>query len=150
MFVGDKIRKYRIDAGQTQQQLAERIGVATITIRQYELGKREPNLETLQKIAEALGVEPWQLMGYDGSIRVDTGKHSDKPLSEQIEDLHKAMQRLGEAFKPTDDEMLKMNCNAVFSYMEKMNRAGQAVVVKTAQTLSEMPEYQKKDEPSQK
>lgn len=150
MTTGERIKAARINAGLTQRELAERLNVSFVNISQWENGVRNPKIETLQKIAEALGVEPWQLMGYDGSIRVDTGKHSDKPLSEQIEDLHKAVQRLGEAFKPTDDEMLKMNCNAVFSYMEKMNRAGQAVVVKTAQTLSEMPEYQKKNEPSQK
>lgn len=150
MTIGERIKEFRLKAGLTQSELAEKLGIPYQSIGQWERGLRSPKIETLQKIAEALGVEPWQLMGYDGSIRVDTGKHSDKPLSEQIEDLHKAMQRLGEAFKPTDDEMLKMNCNAVFSYMEKMNRAGQAVVVKTAQTLSEMPEYQKKNEPSQK
>ena len=49
----------------------------------------------------------------------------------------------------TDDEMLKINCAAVSSYMEKMNRAGQAVAVQTVKTLADMPEYQKKDEPGQ-
>lgn len=150
MTIGERIKEFRLKAGLTQSELAEKLGIPYQSIGQWERGLRSPKIETLQKIAEALGVEPWQLMGYDGSIRVDTGKHSDKPLSEQIEDLHKAMQRLGEAFKPTDDEMLKMNCNAVFSCMEKMNRAGQAVAVKTVKTLSEMHEYQKKNEPSQK
>lgn len=48
-----------------------------------------------------------------------------------------------------DDEILKINCAAVSSYMEKMNRAGQAVAVQTVKTLADMPEYQKKDEPGQ-
>lgn len=150
MTIGERIKEFRLKAGLTQSELAEKLGIPYQSIGQWERGLRSPKIETLQKIAEALGVEPWELMGYDGSIRVDTGKHSDKPLSEQIEDLHKAMQRLGEAFKPTDDEMLKMNCNAVFSYMEKMTRAAQAVTVKTVKAISEVPENQKKNEPVQK
>ena len=51
---------------------------------------------------------------------------------------------------PTDDEILKMNCNAVFSYMEKMTRAAQAVTVKTVKAISEVPENQKKNEPGKK
>lgn len=150
MTIGERIKEFRLKAGLTQSELAEKLGIPYQSIGQWERGLRSPKIETLQKIAEALGVEPWELMGYDGSIRVDTGKHSDKPLSEQIEDLHKAMQRLGEAFKPTDDEMLKMNCNAVFSYMEKMTRAAQAVTVKTVKAISEVPENQKKNEPGKK
>ena len=122
MNVGQRIQSVRKAKGFTQKQLGEIVGLATGTIQQYELGKREPNFENLQKIAEALGIKLGELMDYDGSIRVDT-------------------------FKPTDDEMLKMNCSAIFSDMEKMNRAGQAVAVKTVKTLSEMPEYQKKNEP---
>ena len=150
MTIGERIKEFRLKAGLTQSELAAKLGIPYQSIGQWERGLRSPKIETLQKIAEALGVEPWELMGYDGSIRVDTGKHSDKPLSEQIEDLHKAMQRLGEAFKPTDDEMLKMNCNAVFSYMEKMTRAAQAVTVKTVKAISEVPENQKKNEPGKK
>lgn len=36
-----------------------------------------------------------------------------------------------------------MNYSTVESYMKEMNKAGQAVLVQTAKTLSEMPEYQK-------
>lgn len=58
------------------------------------------------------------------------------------------LMEVGKESAPTDDEMLKINCAAVSSYMEKMNRAGQAVAVQTVKTLADMPEYQKKDEPS--
>lgn len=57
---------------------------------------------------------------------------------------------VGEEQLPTDDEILKMNCNAVFSYMEKMTRAAQAVTVKTVKAISEVPENQKKNEPGKK
>lgn len=59
------------------------------------------------------------------------------------------LMEVGKENAATDDEMLKINCAAVSSYMEKMNRAGQAVAVQTVKTLADMPEYQKKDEPGQ-
>lgn len=56
MTIGECIRKARKKAGLTQLQLAEQSGVATISIHQYESGKRQPRLEPLRQIALALGV----------------------------------------------------------------------------------------------
>lgn len=53
---GDKIKIYRNQQKLTQKQLAEKAGVATISIQQYELNTRRPKIETLQKIATALNV----------------------------------------------------------------------------------------------
>lgn len=54
--VGKKIQEIRKQKKITQKELAELIGVATGTIQQYELGKRQPNLTQLEKIANALTV----------------------------------------------------------------------------------------------
>lgn len=56
MTVSENIRYFRKERGYTQKQLSELAGIATITLQQYELEKREPKLENLQKIADALGV----------------------------------------------------------------------------------------------
>lgn len=53
---GDKIKSYRTQQGYTQKQLAEKAGIATISIQQYELNTRSPKIETLQKIASALNL----------------------------------------------------------------------------------------------
>ena len=52
----NRIQKYRKMRGLTQKELAEKCGLATGTIQQYELGKRNPKIEQLQKISSALGV----------------------------------------------------------------------------------------------
>lgn len=49
-----KMKVKRMERGLTQAQLAEKIGVAHITIFQYESGWRVPKRETLEKIAAAL------------------------------------------------------------------------------------------------
>lgn len=70
MTLGQIMQKIRKEKGYTQKQLAEKCGMATGTIQQYELSKREPRREQLQKIATALNVPLYELMGFDGSIRV--------------------------------------------------------------------------------
>ena len=54
MSVKDKLKEKRIERGYTQKKLSELCGIAESTIRQYELGKRNPKLETIEKIATAL------------------------------------------------------------------------------------------------
>src|SRR5215211_1636705 len=46
----------------TQQQLAERAGVNRVTIARIEGGKDEPFPTTIRKVADALGVEPEELL----------------------------------------------------------------------------------------
>ena len=43
--------------GMTQQQLAEKTGLTRSAVGMYETGKREPDLETLQHIAEFFHVD---------------------------------------------------------------------------------------------
>lgn len=58
MDVSKQIREARKKMGLTQRELASLAGVATITIQQYELGKREPRYAQLELIAKALGMVP--------------------------------------------------------------------------------------------
>lgn len=65
MAIGEQIKTLRKKMGYTQKQLAEKCGMAEITIRQYELNKREPRQETIEKIATALGVDPFSLYSFE-------------------------------------------------------------------------------------
>ncbi len=56
MEIKDKIKSLRKANGLTQKQLAQKSGIAEITIRQYERGDYEPKFEQLQKLAEGLTV----------------------------------------------------------------------------------------------
>ena len=65
MPIGQRIQEARKKAGYTQKELAEKIGVVTGTIQQYELGKRQPRIEQIQAIAAALGCDPYSLYSWD-------------------------------------------------------------------------------------
>ena len=56
MSISENIRMYRKAAGLTQKMLAAKCGMAEITIRQYESGKREPRSRQLTRIADALNI----------------------------------------------------------------------------------------------
>lgn len=50
-----RIRELRLDANMTQSQLAEKIGVSTQAVSNYELGKRHVPVSLLFPIKDALG-----------------------------------------------------------------------------------------------
>ena len=56
MNIGEMIKNLRNAYGLTQKELAEKAGIATITLQQYERNKREPRKEVLSKIAVALNI----------------------------------------------------------------------------------------------
>lgn len=55
-YTAAKLRALRKQHGCTQQELAKGIGVSTSAISMYENGLREPDFDTLQKLADFLGV----------------------------------------------------------------------------------------------
>lgn len=55
MKIGERIRKAREAEGIGAQDLASRAGLHLNTLYKIELGKQNPTVETLEKIAAALG-----------------------------------------------------------------------------------------------
>jgi transcriptional regulator with XRE-family HTH domain len=55
--VGSLIKQRRAALGITQQHLSVVSEVAVVTIKLLELGKGNPSFQTLEKLAEALGLE---------------------------------------------------------------------------------------------
>lgn len=59
------LREIRKARKMTQKELSERSRVNRINISQYEIGVKNPNLTTVQKLASALGCTIEQLLGTD-------------------------------------------------------------------------------------
>jgi transcriptional regulator with XRE-family HTH domain len=57
-----RLRELRVHRALSLRALAERSGVAYDTINKLELGQRPARLSTIRKLAEALGVEPHELV----------------------------------------------------------------------------------------
>ena len=65
MSIGERIKLARKQNGLTQSELAKKLGVAVVTIGQYERDVREPRLEQQRRIADALNVTIGYLQGYE-------------------------------------------------------------------------------------
>ncbi len=59
---GHRLRQLRVQRALSLRALAQRSGVAFDTINKLELGHRPARLVTIRKLADALGVEPKELM----------------------------------------------------------------------------------------
>ena len=58
MSIGENIRRARIEKGITQRELGERLGgISQQQIGQWENGNKNPKLETIHRIANALQVD---------------------------------------------------------------------------------------------
>lgn len=63
----DMLRYYRKKNGWSQSELAEKLGTSASTIGMYEQGRREPDFETEEKLADIFEVDLNMLRGRDAS-----------------------------------------------------------------------------------
>lgn len=75
MNLGERIARLRKMKGLSQDELADLLGVSRGAISMYEINKREPDYETLEKLATFFGVSTDYLLGRTDKL---TGK--DAPL----------------------------------------------------------------------
>lgn len=59
-----RLRKIRRTLDMTQQEFSEKLGLKTSAYRMYEIGKNQPSIEVLQKLAQLTGISlDWLLLG---------------------------------------------------------------------------------------
>ncbi|MBO5449768.1 MAG: helix-turn-helix transcriptional regulator [Ruminococcus sp.] len=64
-MIADMLKKLRENKKLTQQDVADGINVNSSTYKNYEYGRREPDLETVSKLADFYGVTTDYLLGRD-------------------------------------------------------------------------------------
>ena len=62
-YLGYDLRKRRIQAGRTQQWMADRLSIHRTTYTKYERGQVEPSLATLCRLADVLDCTTDDLLG---------------------------------------------------------------------------------------
>ncbi len=63
MFIGNRLKELRNKKSITQEELGKTIGLSKQTISTYELGTREPDNDTLLKLADFFAVSLDYLLG---------------------------------------------------------------------------------------
>lgn len=135
--IGKNIKKVRKKRGLTQKELAEKCGLAIITIRQYETEKREPNSTNIFKIADALNVP--------AIVFVDD-KYCDEFFEEnnldyQGNDLAYYMKILKE-MKVKEQRLT----NTLLTYFDLLDDKGKNKVIDYVKDLSLIQSYRKEDD----
>ncbi|MBI3374984.1 MAG: helix-turn-helix transcriptional regulator [Betaproteobacteria bacterium] len=71
-LVGARIKELRRQAGLTQEQLAERVGLDSRHLSRLEVGRHYPSLQSLERIARALDVRIVEFFQFPGEVTTAT------------------------------------------------------------------------------
>lgn len=124
MTTGEKIKNERKKAGLTQKQLGERLGVSFQAVAQWENDFRRPKYETIIKIADALMVQPDDILG-DRDIRIVR--------------ITNRLDAIDSEFKKIELRQL----NRLTRAYEKLSTEGKEVAIERVEELAQLPQYQK-------
>lgn len=101
MNFGVRLRELRKERGLTQAELAKLLSIGESTISFYESGKRQPDYETLIRLADFFNVSVDYLIGRtddknNSGIETLAAHRSDDPLNELPEEARKSLEEFKE------------------------------------------------------
>lgn len=127
--MGEKIHQLRKQAGLTQKELAEKVGVSDTAIMRYEKNQRIPRKETLNKLAAVLNTTPSDLMGFmDEWERL---YNSDGRLALESELLSKIADLYG------------ADAAKLLELFNELNELGKKNALEHLEDLTNLPKYSK-------
>lgn len=88
---GDILKKLRSDIGLKQSELAEKLSISTSTIGMYEQNRRNPDPDTIKKIAEFFNVSTDYLLEHNANLEI---KSLDDEFPEGVDVLMRAKEEL--------------------------------------------------------
>lgn len=119
MEFNERLRTIRKENGLTQAELAEKAGIAVNSVRLYESGKVIPKLDTIARIARAMGLTASDFVGGQW------GKFQGGFCSEE------EVQR--------DDREARL-----IYYFQNLNEDGQATALERLEELTQLTKYQRR------
>ena len=117
------LKALRLDAGLTQQQLADKAGLDRSWVNQMERGRKRITRTPRDKLAEALGVSPVELGG---------GETEDP---ETHRSLHQRLEELEEAFQ-AERRLRERGLRAVTRRLAELEAALDSLAQQSDQTSS--------------
>ncbi len=159
MSIGENIKKARLKAGLTQKQLGERIGITAQSVAQWETGRREPKLQSLERIADALHISLASIYGLPEDktnaveIALFASEQNDGKVDKEMFDerfwvelsidlsfdIQSAICKSETLSKWTNDDLISITQHGIL----KLNRTGLIVAAQQILDLAFRKEYMK-------
>ena len=132
MTFGERLKAARKEQKLTQKALADRLSISQAAVYQFERLENPPKYETLRRIAGALNVSIFSLMG-------DLSPETASQLSTTIIDAVATQKGID----PKDENILnKIDDVFLLGHFHKLNDDGKEKVIDYAADLAENPKYQ--------
>jgi transcriptional regulator with XRE-family HTH domain len=80
--IGKVLERARELQGLSRPELAERAGCNRSLVYKIEIGARSPHLETLEKFANALGIQVWEMVKIAQRLERSSRKRREKIVNE--------------------------------------------------------------------
>ncbi len=95
-ILGTAVRTARVRAGLTQEDVAERIGMASEVYGRMERGQMLPRVENLRRLCLVLNVPPHELLGLESMApgKGDLPKEEARPHADGTADMRRLVRRL--------------------------------------------------------
>lgn len=132
--IGEAIRNQRKNQGLTLNELGQRMGISGSLVGQYERGVVNPKYETIIRFADALNVEPREILG---NAFMDVISPEVERLAHSVDDTTDIRLYLSGRVVPVT---IQERLNEAFS---ELNKEGQKVAVERVKELTQIPKYQK-------
>ncbi len=128
MTLGERIKQRRLELGLSQMELAEKLGyVSKATISNAEHDRDDMTTTRIERYAEALGVTPAYLMGWEDSVTIEPEIKPDK-------------ERLNRVITTYAKKIHELNI-----YVSQLNEQGIEELTKHAKLMSNSEDYRKED-----
>ena len=153
MTIGQRIKAARKQVGMTQAELALKLGIPYQSIGQWERDIRNPKLETLQRIADAMEISVSELVGKDSEQRakellanaynqVINAKSENDPIKKrelQMEAYatYVNAQEMAKISNSINEEERKRRMAKLIESFEKLNNVGQEKAIGYIEGLTE-------------
>lgn len=118
-MIENRIKAMRKEAGMSQKELGELLGVGQTTVSAWEIGRNEPDNESLAKMGKLFGCSIGYLSGYEKETpkrglsdeewnAFNTRQYEKLQKQREEKEIEKAIQRTEEQHGKADEDMEKM------------------------------------------
>lgn len=158
MKMGETIRSARNYLGLTQKELAHLVGVAEVTIRQYEADRREPSYSTYLRLEEALRtclvvhppeakeLEEEAIKFVEERAREVEGKEDELFGSAYLPEVELTYADPISVLPTKNGKPSEAQIHLISAY-NRLNEEGKRIAIERIEELTEVPKYRRTEPP---